>query len=207
MKEGRGPAQHYRNGQITKLNPHSSLSPSGEKRPEAKPHFSRQLVRSRDRKPAKGRASREARSAAAGTGRERANGGSRHGHAARWARGAAKNGHGKHNARQADKGSSNGSRFHANGNAGTGRSANGASTLRTATPSAAKSLRNGRTAAGKSAAKTVARRATAARKDARKDVRATRGSRKPALAAAAKAGNRARYGFTASSRQRSKKRA
>ncbi len=182
-------------------------SPSNEKVHEAKPHFSRQLVRSRDRKPAKGRASREVRSAAAGTGRARANGGSSHGHAARWARGATKNGHGKHNARQADKGSSNGGRFHANGNSRTGRSANGASALRAATPSAAKSLRNGRTAAGKSAAKTGTRRATAARKEARKDVRTAHGSRKPALAASAKAGNRARYGFTASSRQRSKKRA
>jgi hypothetical protein len=41
------------------------------------------------------------------------------------------------------------------------------------------------------------------RNDARTDARSRR---KPALTASAKAGNRTRYGFTAPSRQRSKKR-
>ena len=52
------------------------------------------------------------------------------------------------------------------------------------------------------------RRADASRKGARPKARTdVRGSRKPALAASTKAGNRSRYGFTASSNRRSKKRA
>jgi uncharacterized membrane protein YgcG len=61
---------------------------------------------------------------------------------------------------------------------------------------------NGHSTNGKATAKT-ARRADASRKNARTDAR---GSRKPALAASTKAGNRSRYGFTASSNRRSKKR-
>ena len=58
----------------------------------------------------------------------------------------------------------------------------------------------------KAPAKSVSRRAGASRKDARSDARTARSSRKPALTAATKAGNRTRYGFTAPSRQRTKKR-
>jgi hypothetical protein len=61
---------------------------------------------------------------------------------------------------------------------------------------------NGHSTNGKATAK-PARRADASRKSARPDAR---GSRKPALTASTKAGNRSRYGFTASSNRRSKKR-
>jgi hypothetical protein len=40
----------------------------------------------------------------------------------------------------------------------------------------------------------------------RSDARTVRGSRKPAMAASAKTGNRSRYGFTASPKKRAKKR-
>jgi hypothetical protein len=46
-------------------------------------------------------------------------------------------------------------------------------------------------------------RGSAPRKDARPDARSSRGSRKPALAAGAKAGNSKRYGFTAPARKSS----
>jgi hypothetical protein len=61
---------------------------------------------------------------------------------------------------------------------------------------------NGHSTNGKATAKPT-RRADASRKSARPDAR---GSRKPALTASTKAGNRSRYGFTASSNRRSKKR-
>jgi hypothetical protein len=44
-------------------------------------------------------------------------------------------------------------------------------------------------------------RPNATRKDARPDARSARDSRKPALAAGAKAGNEKRYGFTAPARK------
>jgi hypothetical protein len=67
---------------------------------------------------------------------------------------------------------------------------------------------NGHSQNGKSAAKSgVAVYKPAARKEVRKDVRLdTRSKRKPALTANAKAHNNKRYGFTAPSRQRTKKR-
>jgi len=58
----------------------------------------------------------------------------------------------------------------------------------------------GRSGNGKAASKPASRRAAAPRKDARG------AGRKPAFAASTKAGNRSRYGFTASPAQRSKKR-
>ncbi len=61
---------------------------------------------------------------------------------------------------------------------------------------------NGHASNGKATAKS-SRRPDASRKTSRTDAR---GSRKPALAASTKAGNRSRYGFTASSNRRSKKR-
>ncbi|MGA2570604.1 MAG: hypothetical protein ABSF23_08805 [Terracidiphilus sp.] len=111
-----------------------------------------------------------------------ANRGSRH---ARWTQSASKNGHGN------GRGKPHGA-----------RAAKRAQALRKTKPSAARNLRNGRPTAGKTAPKSVSRPASASRNGAR----AARGGRKPAFTAAAKAGNRSRYGFTASSRQRSKKR-
>lgn len=105
-------------------------------------------------------------------------------------------------------GKSNGNGNHATRNGSsarpgstTARGANGKS----AAPAWAKS--NGH---AKSNGKPLAKSATGARKASltnRKDVRTdARGSRKPALAAGAKAGNSKRYGFTARPKQGSKKR-
>jgi hypothetical protein len=72
--------------------------------------------------------------------------------------------------------------------------------------STSRTLRNGHSTNGKPAAKSV-RHADASRKGARPVARTdARSSRKPALTASTKAGNRSRYGFTASSNRRSKKR-
>jgi hypothetical protein len=179
--------------------------------PAAHPHFSRPPAHAR--KPVQSssasrvtrRPSREVRGAAARKPAAHANGNSRHSSAVRWAHGAAKNGHAKHNGNgsHAGEASTNGARYQSNGNGHKGRAANGASSLRGTKPAPARTLRNGRLASGKTAAKPASRRATVARKDVRTNAR---GSRKPALTASAKAGNRTRYGFTASSRRGSKKR-
>jgi hypothetical protein len=172
----------------------------------ALPHFSRKPAHVHNRKPASSQSSsRGARNAS------RTNGGARHGSQVRWAHGtAAKNGHGNGNG----NGNGNG---HSQQN---GSRANGSNGLRKAKPAASHSLRNGQAANGKPAAKSPARpasrpasrpanrrapssRPAVTRKDARADAR---GRRKPALTASAKAGNRSRYGFTAPSRQRPKKR-
>jgi len=160
---------------------------------QARPRFSHPPAHARSRKPAKSSAaSRVARGASA-----RSGSGSRHAHVSRWSQGAAKSGHGKHHAAKND---SNSNRFHSNGRS---RPANGANGLHKAKPAAARNLRNGHATNGKVNAKSVSRRAGAARKDSRSNARA---SRKPALTASTKASNRSRYGFTASSNRRSKKR-
>jgi hypothetical protein len=153
------------------------------------PHFSRKPAHARNRKPASSSSSsRTARGTARSNG-ARSNGSSRHGSQVRWSHGAAKNGNGNGHSKQ------------------NGSHANGASGLRKAKPAAARSLRNGHVSNGKPAAKSssrpVSRRTAVERKDARTDARSRR---KPALTASAKAGNRTRYGFTAPSRQRAKKR-
>jgi 23S rRNA pseudouridine2605 synthase len=211
--------------------PHIEKAPTAhiEKAAAARPRFSHQPARARDRKPvqksAAGRVARrpirDARSAA-----PRATGSSRHAQGSRWAKTASKNGNGNgngHNKRlapHAGKSTSNGARFSSNGHSRTGNGSNG---LHKAKPSAARTLRNGHSANGKAASKPAARRPVSSRPDAsRKSARPVsrtgarpgarsnsrpdaRGSRKPALSASAKAGNRSRYGFTASSNRRSKK--
>jgi len=160
-------------------------APPRETASAARPRFSHQPATARERKPAQKsatgriarRPSRDARSAS-----PRAAGSSRHAQVSRWAKSASTNGngngHGKRHASQPSKSSSNGKRFHSNGHATN----------------------------GKATAKSV-RRADASRKSARPGARTdARGSRKPALAASSKAGNRSRYGFTAASNRRSKKR-
>ena len=201
--------------------PYRSRAPcaASEKVPAARPHFSRQPARSRDRKPSQSSASgrvarptgRDGRATSARSAGAHSNGGSRHAPPARWAHSGAKSANGSHNGTHAAKASGSGGRFNGNGSARTMRPANGASSLRNTKPNAARNLRNGHATAGKAVAKPASRRASTSRpslsrKDPRADVRAARGSRKPALTAAAKAGNRTRYGFTASSRQRTKKR-
>ena len=203
--------------------PHIEKAPTAhiEKATTARPRFSHQPARARDRKPvqksAAGRVARrpirDARSAA-----PRATGSSRHAQGSRWAKTASKNGNGNGNghskrlAPHAGKSTSNGARFSSNGHSRTGNGSNG---LHKAKPSAARTLRNGHSANGKAAAKPAARRPVSSRLDAsRKSARPvsrsnsrpdSRGSRKPALSASAKAGDRSRYGFTASSNRRSKK--
>jgi uncharacterized membrane protein YgcG len=175
--------------------------------PSSRPRFSHQPATARDRKPAQKsaagritrRPSRDARSAS-----PRATSSSRHAHGSRWTKSAATNGNGNgHGKRNDAKGSSNGNGFHSNGHSRTGSGANGLHKTKT---SASRTLRNGHSTNGKTAAKSV-RRTDTARKGARPNARPeARGSRKPALTASSKAGNRSRFGFTASSNRRTKKR-
>jgi 23S rRNA pseudouridine2605 synthase len=134
----------------------------------------------------------------------------RHSAGARWSKGAAKNGHARHNGNHAAKSSGNGSRLHANNNGHAGRSSNSSQSVRKSKPSPARTPRTGHTVSAKSSAKSSARpssrRPAASRKDVRSEKRIAHGSRKPALTASAKAGSRGRYGFSAPARQRSKKR-
>jgi hypothetical protein len=165
----------------------------------SRPRFSHQPARARNRKPAQsssaGRVARRSGSDAR-TASSRTNSSSRHAHTSRLTKSASKNGHAPRSAKSA----TNGNRFRSNGHS---RPANGSSGLHKAKPAAARNLRNGHASNGKPAAKSASRRVDASRKSARP---AARGSRKPALAASTKAGNRSRYGFTASSNRRSKKR-
>jgi 23S rRNA pseudouridine2605 synthase len=167
---------------------------AGKESSPSHPHFPHQSAGSR--KPASG--STHGRPAH----RDARNGASRRVPSARWAQGSAKNnGHGNHNGTHRGNGSSNGH---------SANSSNGSKVLRKATPSASRTPRNGHSvttnSASKSVARPVSRRPATPRKDVRADNRVARGNRKPALTASAKAGSRARYGFTAPARQRSKKR-
>jgi 23S rRNA pseudouridine2605 synthase len=181
-----------------------------DKAPVALPRLSRQPAPSRSRKPGQSAAGsraarhpgRNMRGGSARSATPHANGSPRRGHAARWAQGAAKNSRGKRGPVHPANGSSGPGRFRANGNG----HANGASKLRKTKPAASSTLRNGHSLTGKSAGKPVSRRGSAPRSEVRIDKHGARGNHKPALTASAKAGNRGRYGFTAPSRQRSKKR-
>jgi hypothetical protein len=193
-------------------------APLMEKPQIARPQFSHQPARTRSRKPAQSssssraarRTSRDVRATSARSAGARTNRSSRHAHAARWAQGASKNGHGnghsKLNGARPGKGSSAESRFRSNGSVRAARTASSAQGLRKAKPSAARSLRNGHVAPGKGASKSASLRASSSRKGTPSDTRKARGNRKPALTASSNAGNRARYGFTAPPKQRSKKR-
>jgi hypothetical protein len=174
----------------------------------ARPHFSRPAAHSRDRKPAQSasgnransrpvrRASAETRLSTARPARPSAThqNGSRPTAGVSWSPNAAKNGSTKQNGDHAGNGSGN-------------RSGNGTSGARTAKPSAAawskrNGYSNGANATGKPGGGT--RNGSAVRKESRPDARPTRGSRKPALTAGAKAGNSKRYGFTARPQVKSK---
>jgi 23S rRNA pseudouridine2605 synthase len=172
--------------------------PTAESAYAARPHFSRPPARPRSRKPASGSASNRAARHTIRANAARSNGSSRHATQVRWTQNGQKNGHGKHSGKTPGTG-----RYRTNGSARTG-SAEG---LRKTKNSATRSLHNGHGGNGKSpvksSARPVSRHSGTSRKDGRPD---TRKSRKPALAASAKAGNRTRYGFTAPRGQRSKKR-
>jgi len=140
---------------------------------------------------------------------------------ARWTAKTAKSSNGNRNGTHANSSSSNGSRTNgprsngarSNGNGSVRNHASKSSTRpRNTSPSAAaigkrngngngNGHHNGVKPAGKPGATaragSLVRGTSAARKDARPDARSSRTSRKPALAAGAKAGNSKRYGFTA----------
>ena len=176
----------FRNAQIGREHAPRIAAEAEEKPRPAQPHFSRKPVRARDRKSASSASS----SRVPNRGASRTGGSARHGSSVRWASGASKNGNGNGNGH--GHGKQNGA--HSNG-----------SDLRKAKPAAARGLRNGHAKRRQiRRAKSAPRPAlSGAPAPARTDVRSRR---KPALAASAKAGNRTRYGFTAPSRQRSKKR-
>jgi 23S rRNA pseudouridine2605 synthase len=184
--------------------PAAAQKPTGNVKPPAgPPHFTRPSAHPHARKPAASSAgSRMARHAGRnGHGATRhSNGTARHAQKSRWQQGAQKNGH---NGSHAAKSSNGSSRLHSNGSARPSRPSSGNQARHSQKSSPARSSRTGRMVTGKAAAKPSSRRSTGLRKDVRSDAR---GSRKPALAASAKAGNRARYGFTAPRGQRSKKR-
>ena len=171
-----------------------SIAAKAEDKPQAaRPRLSRKPVHARDRKPAassKGRVNR---------GSTRTGEGSRHGSTANRSHGVSSNGHSNNG---------HGSNGHNNGHTKqNGSRANGTNGAHKSKPSAARSLRNGHVSAGKPAAKSSARPGSRLTAAARKEVRTdARSRRKPALSASAKTGNRARYGFSASSGQRAKKR-
>jgi hypothetical protein len=169
----------------------------------AKPHFARRPKHPHGRMP--GARSAKDRAVLGDARRD-----SRHARAARWKKSAGGNGRGKYPGAHAGKASGNGKHFLANRNGGAKSAANRSKSFEKAKSPSARALRNGHSAAGKPAAKpsprSSARRPTAARKDVRAEKRVVRGNRKPALTASAKAGSRARFGFAAPARHRSKKR-
>jgi hypothetical protein len=197
----------------------------------ARPHFSRPATHSRDRKPAQTssgsrtarRPGSEARGSSARPAAARTGNGSRPAAGARWAANGSKNTSGRHAGAHAASSATNGTRgsgTHSNGNGGShSHAAKVSPGMRSTKPSAtAMSRRNGHVSSGKPAAKSGAkarggsllRKGNAARKDARPgkriDAHSSRTSRKPAMAAGAKAGNEKRYGFTAPSRQSARQR-
>jgi hypothetical protein len=170
-----------------------SIAAKAEDKPQpVRSRLSRKPVHARDRKPAASSMSRVNR------GSTRTGEGSRHGSAAHRSHGASSNGH-------SNNGSNNG---HSNGHTKqNGSHANGTNGAHKSKPAAAQNLRNGHVSASKSAAKSSARPGSRLTAAARKEVRTdARSRRKPALSTSAKTGNRARYGFSASSGQRAKKR-
>jgi 23S rRNA pseudouridine2605 synthase len=166
----------------------------------ARPHFSRPATLSRDRKPAQSSSSRPARRVASDSrpaGARPANG-ARPSSAVRWSPKAAAGANGKRNGAHAGTASGNGKPSNGNGRPAA-RPANGASNARSAnSPAPAWGKRkvhsNGSKPAGKPAV--TSRSASSPRGS----------SRKPALAAGAKAGNSKRFGFTAPPKQGTKKR-
>jgi 23S rRNA pseudouridine2605 synthase len=196
-----------------------------------RPHFSRPATHARDRKPAQSSAgSRPARRPGADTrassarpSGSRSTNGARPASGARWSPKAATAAKAKLNTANGSRNgkvSSNGAHSNGNGarsNGSTARPSNGASAgPRTAKSSAPKwGQRNGHSNGTKTAGKagsnargsSLSRNGGNPRNDARPDARASRnGSRKPTLAAGAKAGNAKRYGFTARPKQETKKR-
>jgi 23S rRNA pseudouridine2605 synthase len=206
--------------------PASARKPAANGKPAAaRPHFSRPATQTRDRKPAQGTSSSrparrgsESRPSAARTSGTHAATGARPATGSRWKTNtpagakANHNGNGTH----IGKGTHAGKAAHAgNGSSNGARpTGNGARSPKASTP--AWGQRNGSSNRAKSVAKSssngrassLPRNGSSPRKETRTDVRSSSrsGSRKPALAAGAKAGNSKRYGFTARPKQETKKR-
>jgi hypothetical protein len=176
--------------------PGATSKPSG-----ARPHFSRPAAHARDRKPAQS-SSRPARRASRDA---RGSNGLRHAaNGTRWT----SNSNGKHNGAHA--GSGNGTHGNGNGHgkshgpAHPARSASGVSGARNGKSSTAvRSNHNGHASNGKGHA---AKGKASAKPGVSARGAVSRGNRKPALTAGAKAGNSKRYGFTVPSKRGTKKR-
>lgn len=186
--------------------PAAHKSAIGGKSAAARPHFSRSN-RSRDRKPVyastRGRASRRAGADARSSGARPMGGHSANGKlpvsSARWSASSAQNGNGKRNGTRPGARPGNGARSNGHGALPSGPRASGRTKgsleMRKVTSTvSAGGQRNGRHN-GHNSLKAVGKSAIKAR-----------GDRKPALAAGSKAGNNQRYGFTAPSRRKMKKR-
>jgi hypothetical protein len=179
-----------------------------------RPHFSRPVAHSRDRKPAQSssgsrtarRSGSETRGSSARPTGTRTSTGSRPASGTRWDANGAKSTNGKRNGSHAVSSAASSARGNGNGN-GRNHASKASSSVRNGKPSiASMGQRNG--PSGSTVAKPGAKarggslvRGSAARKDARPEARSSRDSRKPALAAGAKAGNQKRYGFTAPARK------
>jgi hypothetical protein len=178
----------------------------------SRPHFSRPAAHSRDRKPAQNSAGRSARRPSSESSARTGNG-SRPASAARWNSNGAKATNGSNHRPGHTAAGPRTKGVHRNGNGnGHSHSAKVAAGMRNGKPAAAIGQRNGLSTkpAGKPSATSrsgsLLRKNSAPRKDVRTDARSSRGSRKPALTAGAKAGNSKRFGFTAPARQGTKKR-
>jgi hypothetical protein len=186
----------------------------------ARPHFSRPAAHSRDRKPAQSssssrtarRAGSDTRSSSARPAGARSANGSRPASTTRWAmngkgngvKNGNGNGNGKHNGAHSVAGSSNGSSSARNHSAKVPAGVQKTKPSATAIGQRGNGHGNGSKTAGKAGTTArggLLRNGSAARKEVRPDARASRSSRKPALAAGAKAGNEKRYGFTAPARK------
>jgi hypothetical protein len=169
----------------------------------ARPHFSRPVPHSRDRKPAQSSSgSRPVRHSASD---------SRPASGTRWSASAPKNGNGSSNGKHTSAhGPVNGARPAAGSSARPAARPSGPSNgSRTAKPAAAAwGNRNGHSNGTKPAGKvgSTARNDSAPRKDSRPDAHPVRSSHKPTLAAGAKTGSSRRVGFTARPKQGTKKR-
>jgi hypothetical protein len=204
------PAVHHKSAE-----PHAPRTPAAHKpaaqgkSPAARAHFSRPAVHARDRKPAQSSTGARPTRRPASESRPASTGSARPTSAARWTPNAPAGSNGKRDGAHAGTSAGNGTRTTSSRPAS--RPANGASGTRSAKPAtSAWGQRNGHSSGAKTAAKpgTAARNGSAARKDARPDARPARSadSRKPALAAGAKAGNSKQFGFTARPKRETKKR-
>ncbi len=185
--------------------PHTrSRKPGAVSRPGQSANGSRIVRRGADARPSASRTSNGSRVA----------NGSRPAQGARWSSNGHTTSNGKTNGHSPAKklagpARSNGAAARPNGTHSNG---NGSAKRNGKSAAPSWSKRNGHAKVAKTTAKPAAikRKTSLARKDSRIDsridVRATRGSRKPALAAGAKAGNSKRFGFTARPNKRTKKR-